>query len=168
MIIQGVPDTVDVTVERGAAIIGLPIKFQNPFTVATDEWTLSVDLYGRITAATPRDPFVSCAWSRLFKGARTSISMSIATTHSGKIRGTYRGDLGITASTDQGLTALPSTVTVSVAGTSVEAFARLDGTRVTGLEFVTSEAYSPGTYQIEVDLPAAISSPGIMDVSLCL
>jgi hypothetical protein len=168
MIIQAVPGTVDVTVERGAAVIGLPFKHSGQFIVNTDDWALTVDIYGRIVSAAPRDNFVSCAWSRVFKGSRTSFAMSLVTTHAGKIRGTYRGDLGITASTDQGLTALPSTVTVTVADMSVEAFARLDGTRVTGLEFVTSEVFAPGTYQIAVTLPAAITAPGILDVTLCL
>lgn len=169
--VQALPGTLVVTTEQGAAIVSLPEYFSGEFSFETDRMILTVDMYGRITRVVGRVPSVECGWARTFQGTRSSFGMSVTTTRTGRIRGTYRGGLGVTvpkASETYGLIALPSSVTVTVAGESADAFARVVATDVIGLEFVTPLAYDAGTYEIRVELQNAISVPGIMDVTLCL
>jgi hypothetical protein len=165
-VIDVMPGTLEMKQQGGARILSLPIYFGTPGNVRTDAAQIDFDIYGRITKVEPIDNPSFGRYTRIYKGSRTSITMTLTTIYSGKMRATYLGNLNLTGS-GSGLISMPSTLTVKVDDESQEVFARLDGTQIVGFEFITSMAVAPGVHTVVATFPNTVTDAGILDVSLC-
>jgi hypothetical protein len=164
--LQVAPSTLTMETQDGATLLGLPAQFDENVTLYTDTNRLTFDMFGRLIQVGYVDNPSFGRFSAIFTGRRTSFTLNYTSGFSGKVRISYKGDIGVTENR-YGFSALPSGNSVTFDGHSVDAYCGWDGTRATGIEVLTATAAAAGTHAIVVTLAKEITEPGIMDVSLC-
>jgi hypothetical protein len=165
-LVDVVPMTLTKDENNGAVILGLPVHFNSEVEFDTDTSRVTVDIFGRVIAVAPADNASFGRHVKFFQGLRTDFSFAFATGYRGRVRASYRGDLGLNVS-GSGLAAMPSSVSVFLDGDAQDAYAVLDGGRVVGFEFYAPEYSAPGPHTVSVTSAVSVSSPGFLDVSLC-
>jgi hypothetical protein len=164
--LQGTPGEINAPNNQGAVIISLFKKFDSPQFFQAGDHRVKVDLCGRVEAVTDNPLAVEDRFSKVFTGNRTDFYFNFETGRAGRLRLSYKGDLGQAAS-GTGLISLPANIGLLLDNASLEAYAVVADGRVVGLEAVSAEAYEIGQHLISITLPAAINVPGFLDVTVC-
>jgi hypothetical protein len=170
MDIQGTPNVINATNAGGVVVLNLPAKFEREEVIEAGNYKVTVDVYGRITAVEVASGDLAPAGrhSTIFEGSRESVVYQFTSVVGGRIRGTYKGYLGTTA-TGSGLVTLPASIVITIDQQSVQAFGTIDSDgNLVGFDFLTSTAYASGVHIVSITYPTAVTTPGVLDIELCL
>lgn len=158
--VRGIPGITEVTQQGSVVLVDLPVYFTAAQTVYTLDKKLTIDSQGRVTSIEANTAVVATTHTRVFTGSRTDNTFNVDISSAGRLRIRYTGATGLSSAT---LAALPAGYSVQVDGESVEAYGS-----ASGIEAVTANAYEPETHEIVITTAAAVTTPAIMDVTLCL
>ena len=152
------PGTLTAQPDTGVVVMSLAELHSGALSVELVDGTLAVDMFGRVTGFSPtvRQPD---AW-RFVVGLATGTEVEIefATTYAGQIRGTALG-LPLTNAT---AVSQPSGYSAVLDGTVVNCWSVLGR-----LEMKTIAVVDAGDHALTLTVPASVSTPVIVDLSLC-
>jgi hypothetical protein len=147
-------------------VLALAAMRSVPLVLSLDGWDVVVDLYGRVASATETARLPEGAAFRAYDGSREVMDITFRALSAGRLRASYRGDLGPLALPD-GLASPPSGLEAATGLGPAGCLAVVASGRIAGLEISTIDSLPPGDHGLRVSLPAPVSAPGLLDVWLC-
>ena len=163
----GVIEVTESSQYPGVVLISLTERFTSQRQFHAGDEVITLNQYGQVTAIEEAPAPLSLAdrFAQSFSGSRTEMLHSFETRLTGRFRISYRGDVG--AVSGAGMLEAPAGFSFNLDGQTQAAWLFVTGGRALGFEMLTANAYTAGPHLLTVTLPAAVTSPGLLDVVLC-
>lgn len=167
--IRETPGNTVVTGAQGVYIIDLPTLYSTLQKVQAGDQELTIDMQGRVSQIDNKAQAVGDRFSTVISGSWTTNTFSFTSTISGRMRISYKGNIGsITSAVSEGLITLPSDIQLLVDTQTIAAYAVVtDGQYIVGIEALTPNTYLAGDHTMALVSNNNITNPLILDISLC-
>lgn len=167
--VRGTEGNIEVSGAQGVYIINLPSLHTTEKKVQAGDQELTIDMQGRVSQIDNSAQAVGDRFSTIISGSWTTNSFSFVSTVSGRMRISYKGNIKTTTSAvTEGLVILPSDIQLFVDSQSVSGYAVVtDSQYIIGIEALTPNMYLAGDHTVALVSTDNITSPLILDVSLC-